>query len=72
MAHSVAGLARAARGQRFHELTPEGDRVLQWAHSTLDNWGSLAAPARRSIAIEANDDAHQDTTDDGRGSVISA
>ena len=29
------------RGQRFHGLTPEGERVLKWAHAILDNWGSL-------------------------------
>jgi formate dehydrogenase major subunit len=28
-------------GQRFHGLTPEGERVLKWAHAILDNWSSL-------------------------------
>ncbi len=30
-----------ARGQRFHGLTPEGERVLKWAHAILDHWTSL-------------------------------
>ena len=29
------------RGQRFHGLTPEGERVLKWAHAIIDNWTSL-------------------------------
>ncbi len=29
------------RGQRFHGFTPDGERVLHWAHVILDNWTSL-------------------------------
>ena len=29
------------RGQRYHGLTPEGERVLKWAHTILDNWQSM-------------------------------
>src|SRR5262245_43891853 len=29
------------RGQRFHGFTPDGERVLKWAHTILDNWGLL-------------------------------
>ena len=29
------------RGQRYIGLTPEGERVLKWAHLILDNWQSL-------------------------------
>jgi DNA-binding transcriptional LysR family regulator len=29
------------RGQRFIGFTPEGERVLKWAHSILDGWQSL-------------------------------
>ena len=29
------------RGQRFHGLTPNGERVLKWANAILDNWTSL-------------------------------
>ena len=29
------------RGQRYIGLTPEGERVLKWAHTILDNWHSL-------------------------------
>jgi DNA-binding transcriptional LysR family regulator len=35
------GVPIVERGQRFHGLTPEGERVLKWAHAILDNWGSL-------------------------------
>jgi DNA-binding transcriptional LysR family regulator len=35
------GVPIVARGQRFFGLTPEGDRVLKWAHLILDNWHSL-------------------------------
>lgn len=35
------GVPIVERGQRFHGLTPEGERVLKWAHSILDNWSSL-------------------------------
>jgi DNA-binding transcriptional LysR family regulator len=29
------------RGQRFHGLTPQGERVLTFAHAILDNWNAL-------------------------------
>jgi DNA-binding transcriptional LysR family regulator len=29
------------RGQRYIGFTPEGERVLKWAHLILDNWHSL-------------------------------
>lgn len=35
------GVPIVARGQRFHGLTPEGERVLAWAHAILDNWSAL-------------------------------
>jgi DNA-binding transcriptional LysR family regulator len=35
------GVPIVERGQRFHGLTPDGERVLKWAHTLLDNWGSL-------------------------------
>jgi DNA-binding transcriptional LysR family regulator len=35
------GVPIVERGQRFHGLTPEGQKVLKWAHAILDNWGSL-------------------------------
>lgn len=35
------GVPIVERGQRFHGLTPDGERVLTWAHTILDNWGSL-------------------------------
>src|SRR6476646_12184253 len=35
------GVPIVERGQRFHGLTPERERVLKWAHAILDNWGSL-------------------------------
>jgi DNA-binding transcriptional LysR family regulator len=35
------GVPIVERGQRFHGLTPEGERVLKWAHAILDNWSSL-------------------------------
>lgn len=35
------GVPIVERGQRFHGLTPEGDRVLKWANTILDNWSSL-------------------------------
>jgi DNA-binding transcriptional LysR family regulator len=35
------GVPIVERGQRFHGLTPEGEKVLKWAHSILDNWSSL-------------------------------
>ena len=35
------GVPIVERGQRYIGLTPEGDRVLRWAHLILDNWQSL-------------------------------
>ncbi|MBM3519861.1 MAG: LysR family transcriptional regulator [Alphaproteobacteria bacterium] len=35
------GVPIVARGQRFIGLTPEGERVLKWAHLILDHWASL-------------------------------
>jgi DNA-binding transcriptional LysR family regulator len=35
------GVPIVERGQRFIGLTPEGERVLKWAHLILDNWQSL-------------------------------
>jgi DNA-binding transcriptional LysR family regulator len=35
------GVPIVERGQRFHGLTPDGQRVLHWANVILDNWSSL-------------------------------
>jgi DNA-binding transcriptional LysR family regulator len=35
------GVPIVERGQRFHGLTPDGERVLAWAQVILDNWTSL-------------------------------
>jgi DNA-binding transcriptional LysR family regulator len=35
------GVPLLERGQRFIGFTPEGERVLKWAHSILDGWQSL-------------------------------
>jgi DNA-binding transcriptional LysR family regulator len=35
------GVPLLERGQRFIGLTPEGERVLKWAHRILDDWHSL-------------------------------
>ena len=35
------GVPIVERGQRFHGLTRDGERVLKWAHILLDNWTSL-------------------------------
>lgn len=35
------GVPIVERGQRFHGLTPEGQRVITWASAILDNWASL-------------------------------
>jgi DNA-binding transcriptional LysR family regulator len=29
------------RGQRFHDFTPDGERVLRWATVILDNWSAM-------------------------------
>lgn len=35
------GIPIVERGQRFHALTADGERVLKWANAILDNWTSL-------------------------------
>ncbi len=35
------GVPLLERGQRYIGLTAEGERVLKWAHTILDNWHSL-------------------------------
>lgn len=35
------GVPIVERGQRFHGLTAEGERVLQWARTILDNWQAM-------------------------------
>jgi len=35
------GVPIIERGQRYHGLTPEGERVLAWARTILDNWQSM-------------------------------
>src|SRR6185369_11395447 len=35
------GVPIVERGQRFHGFTPDGERVLKWAHTILDNWTAL-------------------------------
>jgi DNA-binding transcriptional LysR family regulator len=35
------GVPIVERGQRYIGLTPEGERVLKWAHAILDNWNNL-------------------------------
>jgi DNA-binding transcriptional LysR family regulator len=35
------GVPIVERGQRFHALTPQGERVLAWANAILDNWHTL-------------------------------
>jgi DNA-binding transcriptional LysR family regulator len=35
------GVPIVERGQRFHGLTPDGQRVLKWANTILDNWTAL-------------------------------
>ncbi len=35
------GVPIVERGQRFHGLTPDGERVLTWAKAILENWESL-------------------------------
>ncbi len=37
------GVPLLERGQRFIGLTPEGERVLKWAQTILDNWNALQA-----------------------------
>ena len=35
------GVPIVERGQRFIGFTPDGERVLRWAHTILDNWSAL-------------------------------
>jgi DNA-binding transcriptional LysR family regulator len=35
------GVPIVERGQRFHGLTADGERVVKWAHTILDNWEAL-------------------------------
>jgi DNA-binding transcriptional LysR family regulator len=35
------GVPIIERGQRFIGFTPDGERVLKWAHTILDNWTAL-------------------------------
>jgi DNA-binding transcriptional LysR family regulator len=35
------GVPIVERGQRFHGFTPQGERVLTWAHAILEHWESL-------------------------------
>jgi DNA-binding transcriptional LysR family regulator len=35
------GVPIVERGHRFHGFTPDGERVLKWAHTILDNWSAL-------------------------------
>ncbi|SFJ07474.1 LysR family transcriptional regulator [Albimonas pacifica] len=35
------GVPLVARGQRFHGLTPEGERVLRWARRIVEDWDGL-------------------------------
>src|SRR5262245_59397553 len=35
------GVPIVERGQRFHGFTPDGERVLRWAQTILENWASL-------------------------------
>jgi DNA-binding transcriptional LysR family regulator len=35
------GVPIVERGQRFHGLTKEGERVLKWSHAILDDWSLL-------------------------------
>jgi DNA-binding transcriptional LysR family regulator len=46
------GVPIVERGQRFHGLTADGERVLTWANAILDNWESLQQDiaARRSAS----------------------
>ena len=44
------GVPIVERGHRFHGLTPDGERVVKWAHALLDNWESL----QQEIATRRN------------------
>jgi DNA-binding transcriptional LysR family regulator len=44
------GVPIVERGHRFHGLTPDGERVVKWAQTILDNWTSL----QQEIATRRN------------------
>jgi DNA-binding transcriptional LysR family regulator len=44
------GVPIVERGHRFHGLTPDGEQVVKWAHTILDNWASL----QQEIATRRN------------------
>lgn len=44
------GVPIVERGQRFHGLTPDGQRVLHWANAILEDWASL----QQEIATRRN------------------
>ena len=44
------GVPIVERGQRFHGLTADGQRVLQWANAILEDWGAL----QQDIATRRN------------------
>lgn len=44
------GVPIVERGQRFHGLTPDGQRVLHWANTILEHWASL----QQEIAARRN------------------
>jgi DNA-binding transcriptional LysR family regulator len=43
------GVPIVERGQRYVGLTPEGERVLKWAHPILDGWQSLNQERRKPL-----------------------
>ena len=48
------GVPIVERGQRFIGFTPDGERVLKWAHAILDNWSAMQQDiARRRDAAGA-------------------
>ncbi len=44
------GVPIVERGQRFHGLTPDGQRVLHWANAILEDWSAL----QQEIATRRN------------------
>ena len=46
------GVPIVERGQRFHGLTKEGERVLKWAHAILDNWSLLQQEISKLRSVE--------------------
>ena len=47
------GVPIVERGHRFHGLTPDGERVVKWAHAILDNWESLRQEIARLRSTSA-------------------